>query len=147
MNIEDSYQYCLQYSQNHYENFPVASFLLPKHLRRPVAAIYTFARIADDLADEGDFDPETRSKRLNEYHRSFHNALNSSQTDRPEFPALIDTINHYQLPVSLFDDLVSAFKQDIEISQYQSWEQLYDYCRRSANPVGRLLNLKLRSLF
>jgi len=117
----------------HYENFPVASLLLPASLRGPVEIIYRFARSADDFADEGDDPPELRLQKLNDYR---------AQLAAPATPLFRDVekiIREHGLPVQLFEDLLDAFSQDVTQKRYQNYSQVLDYCRRSANPVGRLL--------
>ncbi|TAK92109.1 MAG: squalene synthase HpnC [Burkholderiaceae bacterium] len=126
-------------SIGHYENFPVASILLPQHMRRAVMAIYRFARSADDLADEGDATPEQRLAALNDFRYQLdliasHQALNQSL-----FVKLGATIAKHRLSMQPFYDLLSAFAQDVTVQRYETTAELYDYCRRSANPVGRLL--------
>ena len=127
----------------HYENFPVASLLLPKHLREPVEAIYAFARGADDVADEGDADAATRLAQLAQYHAGidaieFRMPANDDEL-RPMFERLERNVRAHDLPLQPFRDLISAFAQDVVKTRYASYEELLDYCRRSANPVGRLL--------
>ncbi len=120
----------------HYENFPVASLLLPAHLRAPVKAIYRFARHADDIADEGDDPPATRLDRLAALGRQ----LDAIETGAAgEWPDLADAIRAHQLPVALLRDLLSAFAQDVTTTRYADYDALLEYCRRSANPIGRLL--------
>jgi squalene synthase HpnC len=136
--VQQAYEHCMQQVRRHYENFPVASLLLPKHLRRPISAIYAFARNADDFADEGDWDEQTRLARLNAYSNNLDN-LENTTLDDPVFIALADTISKHQLPVGLFHDLLHAFKQDVVKKRYDNFEQVLDYCRHSANPIGRLL--------
>jgi len=115
-------------SVGHYENFPVASLLLPARLREPVGVIYRFARGADDIADEGDDPPGVRLEKLRDYRR------------RLEAPSeAADIIRQHQLPVALFEDLLDAFTQDVTKKRYADFAEVLDYCRRSANPVGRLL--------
>ncbi len=124
---------------NHYENFPVASVLLPERLRRPVELIYAFARQADDFADEGDLAPEQRLRKLAEFSSEL-DRIERGQTPRlPLFADLVPVITAYRLPVGLFRDLISAFSQDVTKSRYADFGEVMDYCRRSANPVGRLL--------
>ncbi|MBL8520897.1 MAG: squalene synthase HpnC [Betaproteobacteria bacterium] len=124
---------------DHYENFPVASFLLPAHLRRPIELIYQFARRADDFADEGDRKPAERLALL----EGFESQLDAIESgDMPAdslFAGLQQIILHHALPVSLFRDLLDAFKQDVTKVRYANDAELFDYCRRSANPIGRLL--------
>ena len=126
----------------HYENFPVASFLCPAHLRPAIAAIYWFARTADDIADEGDAPPEARLADL----AAFRADLAAVAAGRPPSPRWADVflnlgraIKKFALPVPLLVDLISAFEQDVVKQRYASDAELLDYCRRSANPVGRLL--------
>jgi len=115
-------------SVGHYENFPVASLLLPASLREPVSIIYRFARSADDIADEGDDPADIRLEKLKNYRK---------QLKAPS--ELADIIRRHDLPVELFEDLLDAFTQDVTKKRYSNFGELLDYCRRSANPVGRLL--------
>jgi squalene synthase HpnC len=130
----------------HYENFPVASWLCPAPLRAPIAAIYHFARSADDLADEGDATAQERLQALG----SLRQALDDQLQGRPVMPRwasllapLGEAVNRHALPHGLFTDLLDAFEQDIRRTDagqgYADLADLLDYCRRSANPVGRLL--------
>lgn len=124
---------------NHYENFPVASILLPKRLRYPVSVIYRFARTADDFADEGDLNNETRLELLNDYRLEL-DLIDIGQTPKtPLFVELAAVIREYKLPVQLFRDLLNAFSQDVVKKRYEDFGELMEYCRRSANPVGRLM--------
>lgn len=132
----------LQPPSSHYENFPVASLLCPPRLRPAVAAIYWFARTADDIADEGDTLPARRLAAL----AAFRGDLLAAADGRPAsarwpavFAALAPVMAEFQLPVALLDNLLSAFEQDVVKQRYASESELHDYCRRSANPVGRLL--------
>lgn len=130
----------------HYENFPVASLLCPPGLRAPIAAIYAFARTADDLADEGDAPAVARLADLKAY-RSDLQAIASGAAPSARWPEvfgpLAGMLSSHALPVPLLDDLLSAFMQDVEKTRagagYADRAELLDYCRRSANPVGRLL--------
>ena len=124
---------------DHYENFPVASVLLPGRLRRPVTLIYRFARSADDFADEGDAPPEVRLRNLDAYQRELDLIENDEPSPSPFFVELGQMIRHHRLPISLFRDLLSAFAQDVVTTRYADFAAVLDYCRRSANPVGRLL--------
>jgi squalene synthase HpnC len=137
--IESSYRYCMQLAGSHYENFPVASWLLPRKLRRPIAVIYAFARNADDFADEGHYNEAQRLALLNGYSEKLHRLERGEAVDDTVFIALADVIARHQLPLSLFHDLLSAFAQDVTKKRYSDIAELLDYCRRSANPVGRLL--------
>jgi squalene synthase HpnC len=123
----------------HYENFPVASLLLPARLREPVEVIYRFARSADDLADEGDEPPEIRLGKLSFYRESLLK-IQSGETPRdPLFQDVARIIREHALPIQSFRDLLDAFAQDVTKTRYADFRELADYCRRSANPVGRLL--------
>ena len=135
-----AYDFCLTLAKSHYENFPVASVLLPKRLRKPIAVIYAFARTADDFADEGQFTSAERIANLQSYHTNLTAIDHKKYTGSdPIFIALDDVITQFQLPIYLFDDLLSAFMQDVVKKRYQTMEEVLDYCQRSANPVGRLL--------
>ncbi|MEO8079113.1 MAG: squalene synthase HpnC [Caldimonas sp.] len=127
---------------DHYENFPVASWLCPPRLRPPIAAIYAFARTADDLADEGDAAPAERLAALADYRRD----LDSVVAGRPAsarwgdvFTPLAAAIRAHELPAEPLADLLDAFAQDVVKTRYADRVELLDYCRRSAEPVGRLL--------
>lgn len=124
---------------DHYENFPVASILLPAHLRPAVKAIYVFARSADDIADEGDAEPAQRLAALMAYEQALNQIEAGASSNSPMFAALAQVIDEYQLPLTPFRDLLSAFKQDVVTKRYQDFDDLLDYCRRSANPVGILM--------
>ncbi len=135
-----AYDYCQNLAKGHYENFPVASVLLPKRLRRPISVIYAFSRTADDFADEGDASTETRLEQLDNYSLALRKISDQDyQGNDPIFIALADVIQTHDLPCHLFDDLLSAFKQDVMKNRYANFEEVLDYCTRSANPVGRLL--------
>jgi squalene synthase HpnC len=117
----------------HYENFPVASLLLPAPLREPVEIIYRFARSADDIADEGDDPADVRLRKLAEFRAQL-----AAPRD-PLFLAVAKLISQQGLPAQLFADLLDAFTQDVTRKRYETFSTVLDYCRRSANPVGRLL--------
>jgi len=138
-----AYAYCERLARSHYENFPVASRLLPARMRPHIAAIYAFARLADDMADEGDRPPADRLADLDAWDACLNAAaLGAVERGEPHaevFLALRHTIETCGLPVQLFHDLVSAFRQDVTTTRYATWDDLMDYCRRSANPVGRLV--------
>lgn len=123
----------------HYENFPVASMLLPPKLRQPVAAIYAFARSADDIADEGDASPTERLALLGNYRAELDAIEANHNPDSPMFQRLAQAIRCHALPIQLFRDLLDAFSQDVVKQRYADFDELLDYCRRSANPVGRLM--------
>jgi phytoene synthase len=124
---------------SHYENFPVASVLLPPALREPVAAIYAFARSADDFADEGNLTAAKRLSLLDGYQHELDAIEDGLLTDNPLFRKLAHVIASHGLPLRPFRDLLDAFSQDVVQTRYATYAELMDYCRRSANPVGRLL--------
>ena len=134
MTLNDAYAVCLRLARSHYENFPVASWLLPARMRPHIAAIYAFARTADDFADEGDLADGERLSRLDDWEKRL-----DAHGDHPVFVALEHTIAECRLDKELFRDLISAFRQDVTKKAYASWPELIDYCRRSANPIGRLV--------
>lgn len=120
----------------HYENFPVASWLLPAPLRPAVLAIYRFARTADDIADEGNDEPAARLQGL----QALRDQLDAIERGEPnQWPDLAAAVERHSLPVSSLRDLLSAFEQDVTTTRYESFAALLDYCRRSADPIGRLL--------
>ena len=141
--LAGAYRYCERLAQSHYENFPVASHLLPPEMRPHVAAIYAFARIADDMADEGTRPNEARIEDLRNWGARLDAVVASgsagSGAHHEVFVALRHSIETCRLPVHLFHDLLSAFRQDVTVTRYDSWDDLLDYCRRSANPIGRLV--------
>jgi squalene synthase HpnC len=124
---------------DHYENFPVASILMPKRLVPAVEAIYAFARSADDLADEGDATPAERLAALAAYGQALDGIENGELQEDPMFRRLAGVIKQYRLPLQPLRDLLSAFRQDIVTTRYAGFEALLDYCSRSANPVGLLM--------
>ncbi len=126
-------------SVDHYENFPVASILLPRRLRRPVEAIYRFARGADDIADEGNASDTERLQALAAYSAELDHIERGQRPSAPGFVQLAEVITEWTLPIQLFRDLLDAFSQDVVKKRYADYPELLDYCRRSANPVGRLL--------
>jgi squalene synthase HpnC len=126
-------------SQQHYENFPVASIVLPKHLRDPIALIYTFARQADDFADEGLHKPAWRLAKLQGFKEELDLIQSNGRTKSPFFNELGNAIRTYEMPLAPFYDLLDAFGQDVTKARYANFFELLDYCRRSANPIGALL--------
>jgi squalene synthase HpnC len=148
--LDAAYAQCQRLALGHYENFPVASLLIPRQMRHHVAAVYAFARSADDFADEGERLPDERCRLLDGWACRLRAAATSAGTGQPPMPgepectseifqALGATIRERDLPIELFEDLLSAFRQDVSVTRYETWEALLDYCRRSANPVGRLV--------
>ena len=144
--LSRAYAACEAMARAHYENFPVASRLLPRPMRPHVAAVYAYARVADDLADEGAAPPAERLAQLNAWQRRLHAAVAVERSDTAPHEhedlivvALAHSIRLLDLPIALFDDLLSAFAQDTMTTRYASWDDVLDYCRRSANPVGRLV--------
>ncbi len=146
--LRKAYQYCEWITTHHYENFPVASWLLPKSKRPQVAAIYAFARSADDFSDEAKYQGRGL-KLLNAWRTALwacsgadsktYCSTEGVPTTHPIFLALGDTIRRCHLPVQLCDDLLSAFLMDVTKRRYANWQELLTYCRYSANPVGRLV--------
>lgn len=136
--IEQGYKSALMLAQSHYENFPVVSLLIPKKIRKHVAIIYWFARTADDLADEGSEREEVRLKNLDDFELSLKNLLNGNTKNEYEF-ALANTIIEKKISQQHFFDLIKAFKQDVIKKRYKNFNEVSDYCRHSANPVGRLI--------
>ena len=181
--IDRAYAACARMARDHYENFPVASVLVPKRMRRAVSAVYAFARRADDFADEPGYTDEERLRLLDDWHQrlmraaglppkggshaefegvqveglevegadvervgaggvasAFRRKIESGSSDDDLiFIALADAMREHELPVSLLADLLSAFRQDVTVKRYAHWEDVLDYCSRSANPVGRLV--------
>src|SRR5580698_4946839 len=134
---EEGREYTRWLATHHYENFHVVSFLLPKRLHQDFYNVYAFCRWADDLGDEiGD---RAESLRLLAWWRSELEAMYQGQVHHPVFVALEGTVHKYNLPIQLFSDLITAFEQDQRVTRYQNWDELFDYCRCSANPVGRLV--------
>ena len=123
----------------HYENFPVASVLLPRRLRPAVIAIYAFARSADDIADEGEAPPHERLAALNIYEDGLDRIENDIAAHTPMFAALEAVVLRHRLPLQPMRDLLDAFRQDVITTRYADFASLLDYCRRSANPVGCLM--------
>jgi squalene synthase HpnC len=138
--VKKAFEHCMAAVRGHYENFPVASWLLPPERRPYVAALYAFARAADDMADEGSLPPEQRLRRLDAWERNLEEAY-AGRASHPVFVALAATASRFAIPRQLFVDLLTAFRSDIAQRRYRSFEDLLGYCRHSANPVGRLVLL------
>ena len=126
-------------SVDHYENFPVASWLVPGRVRPAVAAIYWFARTADDIADEGEVPAEERLARLDRYRDALGHLADGPPATDPVFVPLGAAVREHRLPLEPFYDLLDAFSQDVVKQRYANFDEVLDYCRRSANPVGLLL--------
>ena len=135
---EESYARCLRMAGEHYENFPVASRLLPRRMRHHVAAIYAFARVADDIADEGSRSVDDRLQDLDRWEARLDQAVAGEGTG-PVFTALGETIRTQSIPVHLLKDLLQAFRMDARGGGYETLDDLLEYCQLSANPVGRLV--------
>jgi squalene synthase HpnC len=134
---EQSLAYTRWLATHHYENFHVVSLLLPKRLHQDFYNVYSFCRWADDLGDEiGD---PAESLRLLAWWRRELLAMSAGQARHPVFVALAGTVREHSLPIETFDDLIKAFEQDQTVTRYQNFGELFDYCRYSANPVGRLV--------
>jgi len=139
ISTRQAYKQCLKIARSHYENFPVASWLLPFKLRKPVAAIYAFARRADDIADEGDASAEQRLQQLDDMRQAIKLSADGMPPDDPVYVALADAMSRFDLPQQLFYDLLDAFSQDVEKKRYADFGEVMNYCRLSANPIGRLI--------
>ena len=135
--VRAAYAACLRIAQAHYENFPVASLLLPRAQRRHVAAIYAFARQADDFADEPAY-AGRRLELLADWRARLERARRG-EANEDIFIAVAESLRTQQLPVGLLHDLLSAFEQDVRVSSYETFTDVLAYCRLSANPIGRLV--------
>ncbi len=131
--LDQAYAYCARLARSHYENFTLASWLMPRAMRRHVYAIYAYARIADDFADE-----EHDLAKLDNWERELGLAY-AGAPRHPVFVALADTVNRFDIPREPFADLLRAFRSDVDFRGYETVEELLGYCRYSANPVGRLV--------
>ena len=136
LTLDQAFAHCEALARAHYENFPVGLFV-PRERQRYVHALYAFMRAADDFADEPQYEGRRREK-LAEWQARLEAAC-EGQADDPIFLALGETVRRLEIPRELLLDLLSAFRQDVEKSRYEGWDELLDYCRRSANPVGRLV--------
>ncbi len=126
-------------SVDHYENFPVASLLMPRRLRKPIEAIYNFARTADDIADEGEMPDQERLQRLDEFRAELSRIMEETTPLTPLFINLGAVIREHTLPIQPFHDLLDAFSQDVLKNRYRDYPTLLEYCSQSANPIGNLL--------
>lgn len=137
--VVHGYRWCRQLARSHYENFPVASRLLPAPLRAPVTAIYAFARTADDIADEGNDTVAQRLQKLCSMEYALQSTLQGNPPDEPLYHALSDTFQRHALPPQPLRDLLHAFRQDVTTNRYASYTDVMNYCQYAANPVGRLM--------
>ena len=135
--VAEAQAYCRALATTHYENFPLVSWLLPRHLHQHFYNVYAYCRWSDDLADE--VRDRERSLELLAWWRGELGECYAGRTRHPVFVALQRTIEEFQIPSQPFEDLLSAFEQDQRVLRYDTFEQLRDYCRRSADPVGRLV--------
>jgi squalene synthase HpnC len=136
--LTEVYENVIKFAKSHYENFPVVSVLIPKNLRKDVAVIYWFARTADDIADEGNLTAENRIAKLNEFKNRLTELLKGNYENYYE-QALYNTIVKKKLSHENFYNLLKAFRQDISKKRYETYDELLDYCKNSAAPVGRLI--------
>ncbi len=137
--IRSAYSACLQQARTHYENFPTASRLVEKRHRDATAAIYSFARRADDIADEGDATDSQRHSDLNTFSSMLADIAANKTVEDTTFIALADTIYKYHLPILPFEKLLTAFKMDVDKNRFNNFDELLFYCQHSANPVGELI--------
>jgi squalene synthase HpnC len=152
-NLEQAYSFCTNITKSHYENFPVASILLPSKQRKFIYPIYAFARIADDIADEiYDLDPQEKINLLDSFEKLISSNVFAQKLENktpsnqvlsnnlnPIFLALHDVINQNKIPLDCFHRLILAFKSDSDFHQAESWKETYEYCNNSANPVGEII--------
>ncbi|MCX6144567.1 MAG: squalene synthase HpnC [Ignavibacteriales bacterium] len=138
--VPQAFQFCEHLAHDHLENFPVASLLVPREKRPHVYAIYSFARVADDYADEPGLTPAERVNSIAEWEEQLIDAYRG-HAHHPVFVALRETIDHFEIPVELFQSLLRAFRSDVTRHRYESFEEVLEYCENSANPIGRLMLL------
>ncbi len=137
---DEAFDHCERLTARHYENFPVASILLPRSKRRHIAAVYSFARTADDFADEPGLASAERLALLDEWEYLLDECV-EGRARHPVFIALAETIGSFNLPTEPFKRLLKAFRSDVTVNRYRSYEDVLSYCENSANPVGRLVLL------
>lgn len=136
--LKEAYAACLRLCRAHYENFPVASGLIPRKFRGPIAAVYAFARVADDFADEPVWDAPERLRLLGDWRNRLR-ACATSHQNHPVFWAVADTLHRFGLPLDPFERLITAFEMDVRVNRHADFSDLLFYCRHSANPVGELV--------
>jgi len=136
--IQRAFAYCEDLTRNHYENFPVASRCVPRHLRPHLCSIYAFSRTADDFADEASLTPSERLHNLDEWGRKLDQCF-EGHADDPVFIALAQTARRFGIPKKPFLDLLTAFRYDVTQTRFETFKDLQHYCEFSANPVGRLV--------
>ncbi len=138
--VNSSFQYCIKSARKHYENFPVASLLIPKDKRKYIAAIYCFARASDDFADEPNIEggKEKRLSLIDEWEQKLEDCFKGKAYD-PIFIALNKTIEDCKIPIEPLQNLLKAFRQDVIKNRYDNFDEVLSYCENSANPVGRLV--------
>jgi squalene synthase HpnC len=137
--LAPAYEECLRQAKTHYENFPVASLLLPSESRAPIAALYAFARAADDFADEPEYTGR-RAREIDRWEKSLRDAL-KGKTTPPVLRAFAHTLQWFKIPAKLPLALLKAYRMDLTVRRYPAWKDLLYYCRHSANPVGRMVLL------
>ena len=138
-NLKQAYQYCARITREHYENFPVASGLLPRRLRRPITVIYAYARMIDDYADEGQRNPQQRTALLDEAGHNLTLAALGTPPDQLLYIAMSDVLQQYPSLLEQLQKLLIAFHQDVVKNRYQDFNEVMAYCQNSANPVGHML--------
>ena len=136
--IVEAYKYCEELTRSHYENFPVASRFIPKFYRPHICSIYAFARIADDLADEGTLQPDERLRKLDDWGEKLDGCFDG-KPEGPVFTALVETVAKFEIPKTPFVRLLRAFRMDVTQRRFETFKQLRHYCEHSADPIGELV--------
>ena len=136
--LKESFEFCKRIAKSHYENFPVASLFIPKDKRRYVWSIYAFARVADDFADEGDTPPEKRLEQLDRWADYLHECF-EGRASHPIFIALAETVQRFDIPMLPLSCLLTAFRMDVTQKRFKTFNDILEYCKYSANPVGQLV--------
>ena len=138
--VPQAFQFCERLTHEHYENFPVASLMVPREKRPYICAIYSFARIADDYADEPGLSTAERIDSLTDWEEQLIDSYRG-HVQHPVFVALQETVNRFEMPIELFSDLLAAFRSDVTTHRYETFDEVLGYCENSANPVGRIILL------